>query len=1008
MARSTNAAAAAEDPSPQTWNQPLPHDSRDDHGILAAFVDDLAQRPTQPKKPRSPSAREEEASSEASLAAFLDLLGDSELVPEEWRKRSWKSSGAACLGRGRRITTYTILLDLVNNRDRPLAEDKFHKYAAFLSDCPAKDLSATLSKLLIAEDERFTESQEEILESACRSEHQRSDLEHWLSILKAPTSEAMVEIFLSRKSFQPSFLLSLILRPSAVFTERSTLVSLLQYTATWYAEGSPPSGKSEVRLFGIIIRLLASHCCRSWPDLLPVVARVVASHIRTGIARIYPQHQVYAKRTTTYNHYLQLFAFVPDRHALRYMAFVWEAQRVLLAMSSELQEPLILERKSFRAIRLVLLGLPKTDEERDAAMRWGRAWPPYKIDRDGLDEQKDPEDEYTRPIKAGITMQESGYAREPIDDVIDILAGTAPDGSPTIQHRANVLKMVKHGHKVGGEEVWATKIRATRNAHEAWLVFQQPPSEWPCRCGPKVYAEMFRKLTAEPANSDHYLPGDGRFAVEVHIPNLSDFEKARRQPPTVERLYKQMREEGIKPSGNLLTVLLESASRFREFDKYLRDSDLDDDLVEWLTGSGEKHVPDISDRLPFGVLQAYVKLLCQRQPRATSRTPPVELRKLIQKAVRLVAEYADSAKRDGRRFIDTRPLWNVILERICQPMGVYFSGRSVSDNFFQTLLLYIDVLREAQKASTPNDDMFLYTAIALRHAIGDQFRKFKKLEDAGQKPSAEWTLWTQLNEARAKAEDEGQASIWDLKKRYAAKEISQLDVIISLGRYLTSRFWDMSRAAPRLVSADGTEYPMPARLYQMRGTEVHVYMQTLGQLGDRRGMIRLLGWIADVWETELRVKDRYHLTRAVACFRVLGDEGMRRMLKRAGIVGGSKEVGEEDDVSTEEEDWAVEEEEAEALEIGARRPASREEGEAEGSSVVAAIEKREGTVSPTDGVDVSRIKERLRGLGAWPDVEQVIKYLGTSTASTEMFEVLLRMDKLGRKNKMKERRNRVK
>ena len=1006
-----DAAATAEDLNTRPCSNTAP-DSRDELSVLTAFLDDLDQRSATATK-SLPTQNEQTATHQFSTTAFLDSLEDSDLTLETWKKTrlrqndthdtpQMRETPATSHTGSRRMTAYTILLDLVNNRDRPPTTERFNKYVEFISACPSDDLPATLAKLLVAEDARFEQSQQEVLVSAWQSGHQTNDLEHWLAMLKAPTSEAMVEIFLSRNSLQPTFLLDLILRPSAIFTERSTLISLLRYIATWYAEGKTPlSGKSVPEPLRTTIRLLVSHCCRSWPELLPVVARVVASHIRTGIANTFPPNEVYAKRTRTYNYYLQLFATAPDRRALRYMPFVWEAQRVLLTMSSELQEPLILERKSFLAIRLVLLGLRKTEEERDAALRWGRTWPPYKIDRDGLDEQKDPEDEYTRPIQAGITMQESGYSRQPIDDLIDTLAGIAPDGTPTIQHRANILRLIKHGHKIGGEEVWATKIRATRNAHEAWIVFQHPPSEWPCRCGPKVYAEMFKKLTAETANSDHYLPGDGHFAVEVQIPNLSDFEKARRQPPSVERLYSQMLDEGIRPNGHCLTVLLQGTTRFRDFNKYLHHSNLDDDVVEWIIGHGEQHLPDISDRLPFGVLQAYIKLLCNRQPRATSKSPPVALRKLVQKAVRLVMEYADSARADGRRFIDTRPLWTMILERVCKPMGVYFSEKSVAHNFFQTLLLYIDVLREARVAATPNDDMFLYTAIALRHAVKDQFRKCLRLRPgaAGRRAVApEGALWTQLKTIRGEAR--GEVSIWELRERHARGEIGQLDVIVSMSRHLTARFWRMSEPVAPLVAPDGSEYATPARLYDMRGTEVHVYMQTLGQLGDLRAMTRLLGWIADAWGGELGVKDRYHLTRAVACYRVLGEAKTRRALRREGLVGEAK-AGEEDDLRLLEEEEPLEEDGPLEGAAGELNEGEGPTGEldTDGSGEMSPAEAGDAALGAADEGGSERVKERLRGMGAWPDLEQVAGYLGTSAASTEMFEVLLRIDKLKRKGK---------
>ncbi|KAI8279639.1 hypothetical protein K4K56_012556 [Colletotrichum sp. SAR 10_98] len=200
----------------------------------------------------------------------------------------------------------------------------------------------------------------------------------------------------------------------------------------------------------------------------------------------------------------------------------WKAITALLSLSSGLPRPLIIERQSYRAIRQILLMLPKTVTERDTASALASSWPPYRILRDGMEEKANAEDYLSRVVKAGMMMQEAGYAKQPVDDVTDILGGRAPDGSPTVQTRANYPRRIHYD-----QAAWAALIRTTRNSQEAWAIFKNPPEanmepNW------QVYWELIVKIAAKPADLDHNnLPGDGREVSPFDDRNLTDFEKAR-------------------------------------------------------------------------------------------------------------------------------------------------------------------------------------------------------------------------------------------------------------------------------------------------------------------------------------------------------------------------------------------------------------------------------------------------------------------------------------------------
>ena len=802
----------------------------------------------------------------------------------EKQDRGGLEKGADC-----KKTPSSILMRLLDNNGKTLSDDEFTSTARFIHHYPRLRLPVVLSKLLLARDERFHKykTREEILAEAEAGWFCRTDVEQWEWIIQGRNSDVIAERFVSSDSVHPISLLSLVLRPNAVFTKRSSLEGLLRYMAKWHATGDG-SFKNGVQpaAFLIPMRRFALHCCRVWPDLIPALARVAAAHIQDSIPNALPKNKVYNEQRKAFNEYLQMFASAPDRSGRRYMEFIWEAQRVLLAMSNGLERPLMLEKKSFDAIRIVLVGLEKTPIERDEATRWGKTWPPFKVIRDGLDEVKDAGDDFTRAVKAGLTMEEAGHAREPVDAVIDTLAGVAPDGSPTIQTRANLAGLVRRKEgKIGAEEVWATRVRTTRNPHEAWTAFQHPPDP-SCRRNHQVYGELFAKLTARTPENEGYLPGDGRHVVEVHIPNLSDFERARIQPPTVTQLYDQMLQEGVKPEGHCLVVLLRSASHLRQFQKYLHDSTLDPDITEWFADRSDMDLSKIFDRMPFGVFQAYISLLCQLHPRAVTVQPPSEFNDQITEAIQLVTQFSSLARTESRQPINTRPLWNLLLDRLSKPRGVYVAEHVPYKREYATLLLYCDVLSAARNMCALDCDMFFFTARAISNAMRPHFSQHLRPENEPEKTGkpekkepGEPVILSIAEELRRGQNDPDTDFVRWAQQLKGGAAINLETLIGSMARFLAASFDELSSDVAPLTGPDGTSWPMPSTYQRPRGMEAHIYMQTLAHLLDYRGMLRLLEWIADEWTRVVDEKEsgpaleknRFHLRRAVCAFRALAE-----------------------------------------------------------------------------------------------------------------------------------------
>ncbi|KAI8162356.1 hypothetical protein K4K49_001796 [Colletotrichum sp. SAR 10_70] len=361
------------------------------------------------------------------------------------------------------------------------------------------------------------------------------EVTHWTKILVAEDADERVRGFLSKEHHKPLFVLFYLLSSRPYFSDRESLWGLLEYCKEWYSgkqqksPGAPDPHELGMHfvLFCILLQKLGYHAARLQPDILPEIANLAVSYI-SGLpltksrTRQMRQDKTYSMQCRVFNAALQAVSEPATEKPYDRATCNWKAITALLSLSSGLPRPLIIERQSYRAIRQILLMLPKTVTERDTASALASSWPPYRILRDGMEEKANAEDYLSRVVKAGMMMQEAGYAKQPVDDVTDILGGRAPDGSPTVQTRANYPRRIHYD-----QAAWAALIRTTRNSQEAWAIFKNPPEanmepNW------QVYWELIVKIAAKPAGLDHNnLPGDGREVSPFDDRNLTDFEKAR-------------------------------------------------------------------------------------------------------------------------------------------------------------------------------------------------------------------------------------------------------------------------------------------------------------------------------------------------------------------------------------------------------------------------------------------------------------------------------------------------
>ncbi|KAL1899163.1 hypothetical protein Sste5346_003085 [Sporothrix stenoceras] len=412
-----------------------------------------------------------------------------------------------------------------------------------------------------------------------------ADIQHWVWILAAPDPDERIARFVSNSERpKPLFLLFQLLRRDETFHKGSSLIGIYNHISRHHVRSrtTPPEAvlpfgavrrtldpglNMAPQTFATLLRLLVHHYLRIWPSALPAVARLVAEYVET-LPRMVKrgERQAFADACHIFNYALMLFQRKSPVSPVFQMRYNWRAQKVLLAMSTTLPRPLIINRAGFRAIRRVMLALGKSPAERRVALRMARTWPPYRRDWDGRDEERQPQDDFSRSAQAGVLMREAGYAEVEHDRALGVLGGVLPGELPTVQTRS-LSPRIWTGSQASLNifSTWAARVKATRDVNEAWHEFKEARLTTDGNAmlpNTQVYAEMFKKLLAAPVarhrssyTSSHseqldgkeILPGDAKEVFPVNDATLTPFEKQRLRPPSVATLYSQMIHGGTHP-----------------------------------------------------------------------------------------------------------------------------------------------------------------------------------------------------------------------------------------------------------------------------------------------------------------------------------------------------------------------------------------------------------------------------------------------------------------------------
>ena len=654
-------------------------------------------------------------------------------------------------------------------------------------------------------------------------------LAHWVWILSAPTGDSMAWRFLSTNTHKPIFLLSIMLDSKNRFRirDRANLAALLEYISNEYI--SPRRQRSAVQSlrprnrtfdsslnmtpghFAQLLSKIVGQALELWPAALVTVAHLAASYIESIPASFVTQSGYLKKgqaaRCLVLNRALQLFERPPRHHPIQQAKYNWEAQRVLLALANKLQPRLVLNRSSYRSIRRVLLRLSKSPSERTVAERYARTWPPYRQNWYGVDELRAPEDDLSRSAKAGILMLEAGYGEEDHDRALSVLGGGRTDGSPSVQTRSlSPVLWTRSLASLNIYSAWASEVRATRNAQEAWRIFNSPPSSG-LTPNVQVFAAMFEKLFAKDVSgSSPVLPGETtRETFPFYDVNLSAFEKARLQPPRAHDLYDRMIHSGVRPVGPCLVQLILNAESVEMGMKFLQDSPFGKDSRALMDDSPSEASLARLRGVPLSVFNAWISLLCRLQE------PDSENRRSTHRSGAKLKSYMAQACTLCKLALRERayaPPWHSLVGALAGPK--FGSSRPVGR--VHTFLRILDWA----KARIGADPVLL-----------EKFALFlqKSLQSMASTP-------VQI----------------DTRTR---REVTAL---FTARETLISMFNDIANPVAPL-NAVGTGLSLPRLYHPISPVHLYRYMRALAAFGDAEEMVRLMRWILRAWDLDSVLED---------------------------------------------------------------------------------------------------------------------------------------------------------
>ncbi|RKF73667.1 hypothetical protein GcM1_243124 [Golovinomyces cichoracearum] len=379
--------------------------------------------------------------------------------------------------------------------------------------------------------------------------------------------------------------------------------------------------------FKYLARKLLTHSRRIWPSSMVNIAQMTSSFAISYAARKNPglkSIDAFMSRQLCdlINTLMVDFSFHSEAEPYLLIVHNWNSQKELLKLASKFKPVLVLSQASYRAIIQVFAAHKKTEVQRKSIMKRSRSWPPWCVSQHGMDTEGLISEEQTQVVMAVARLKEAGYGGDWFEEALRIIGGQEFDGTPTIQSR-KILSQPRDTCSDDSEmepNLWAARITATRDVHEAWSAFLQFKKNGG-RPNQEMYLAMFEKLTfniiREHRKRDYseVVPGDGLEVLAVPDNNYSDYYKRHLEPPSIEDLYSDMLRSGLRPEKRCLSFLVRNSRTPDDGLRYLRASGLSMNALRSLGAFGRPSDPNVLKEIPLKIFSDYIYLICRFVPR---------------------------------------------------------------------------------------------------------------------------------------------------------------------------------------------------------------------------------------------------------------------------------------------------------------------------------------------------------------------------------------------------------
>ena len=716
------------------------------------------------------------------------------------------------------------------------------------------------------------------------------DVMSWAWIIAAKSSERAVSRLdvLYNKPWQrtnllvdpvPVFVFMFLLRRPHVTA--SALRMLIKHANDWllFASEKPctstSSTISEQTIMLLVVRLLR-HARLVWPAAMESIVSILTTHVDGGKSCGHSPASQDLDETTSirlsfmYNRILKLVALPSSQNPFLSVPYRQQAQFNVLRRMNQFRPHLTITREGYQAIASVQLAHRKTLREREWAEMKAKSWPPWKVDKLGIDSVKSIEMGVSRAMDALMRMYEAGYSRGNWEATAEILSGWDTDRSPTIQRRSVLLPSYRSFAITTANldlnrwkeslDVWTARIRATRTLDESWACFLACRRELGA-VPATVYFTMFESLVYDrrrkkeecstqfcgnPNTHDFLdrliLPGDGKELAPAPT-NPRDGIYLSAPPPNISDFFHTMVIEGHQPTGRFLAFLLNHAESFEEGLKYLEHSALSAKTKSVLLANASfsaRTVRETLAALPKQVLAAYIYHLSSfgviLYSRQSSRRHFVDDDNHSGLAAKL-----DPLKQAHRLLHLARPLyrptWYSLLHALSKiTLKTYEEHFDPSDylrdlslwNLAESLVGYMDI------ADLKLDFFGFYLVCK---TLEKTIRASQVVMSATQDPS-------KAAEARLDSQ-ELQQDPEDLSREARLKAEALLTQGCALVKTLFKEACGTLRATTAPSQALNRANSLPNLLEVPAGVHLHAFIRVLGLAQDYAGILELMEWMSN-------------------------------------------------------------------------------------------------------------------------------------------------------------------